>query len=63
MHFKKRDCLLAGSGLKGGEESRESGNKAISTEGTRIGGCALCVTCCFLGPLGLGCSVGVSWCH
>lgn len=33
--FKKKDWLLVGSVLKGGEESRESGNKAISTLETR----------------------------
>lgn len=27
MRFKKRDCLLVGSGWKGGEESRESGTR------------------------------------
>ena len=43
MYSKKRDCLLEISGLKDGEESGECENKAISTAGTRKGGCGFCV--------------------
>lgn len=57
--FKKRNCLLVASGWKGGEESRESGNKAISIVGTRVGGlvrvwfAALCVCSIWGDPSGL----------